>query len=282
MLSNLRRRVPGEPNEIDRRRPRLHYYGVLLQTDFRLNVGSSGGALVDLRGNWIGLTTAQAAIAGGESSGGFAMPVDARIQRIIDTLARGEEVEYGFLGIALNTLSDGVTVRTVAQGSPSDGILHEGDRILRINGFPIADSDDLFLNAAAFLAGTTIELDVLGRSGSTRKATMTLAKSHWPSTGPLIASRRPAPVHGLRVDYTSLLYQPPFGTLSYVPKGVLVRDVAADSPAARVGLRPERDIIVKVNETEVTSPRAFYDTIKAAKGPIELTLTDPERKVRLP
>ncbi|MFL5340794.1 MAG: trypsin-like peptidase domain-containing protein, partial [Gemmataceae bacterium] len=101
LLSNLRRRVPGETNEVERRRPRLHYYGVLLQTDLRLNLGTSGGALLDLKGNWVGLTTAQAAVAGGDTAGGFAVPLDARMSRIIDVLRRGEEVEYGFLGISL-------------------------------------------------------------------------------------------------------------------------------------------------------------------------------------
>jgi len=283
LLSNLRRRVPGELNEIERRRPKLHYYGVLLQTDFRLNLGSGGGALVDLQGNWIGLTTSQAALAGGESAGGFAIPLDARMNRIIDTLARGEEVEYGFLGVALSTqATDRVLVGSVASGSPSDGQLFPGDRILRINGVPINEPDDLFLNVSTSLAGSTVDVEVWPASGQKRTVQITLAKSYWPPSGPLIAANRPNPVRGLRVDHASLLYQPPFGTLNYVPKGVVVREVLPDSAAARAGIRAEKDIIVKVNQTEVNSPREFYAAAADARGPIELTLADPERKVKLP
>jgi S1-C subfamily serine protease len=283
LLSNLRRRVPGEPNEIDRRRPRLHYYGVLLQTDFRLNLGCSGGALVDLQGNWIGITTSQAAVSGGDATNGFAMPIDPRINRIIDVLARGEEVEYGFLGIALSTQpTDKVTVASVAPGGPSENTLQPGDRILRINGQTITEPDDLFLNVSALLAGTTIEIEVQPRFGQNRKVQVALTKSYWPPAGPLIAAGRPAPARGLRVDYTSLLYQPPAGTLNHIPKGVLVREVIADSAAFKAGLKADRDIIIKVNNAEVNSPKEFYAAVQAARGPLELTLADPERKVRLP
>ena len=55
--------------------------------------------LLNLDGELIGLTTALAALAGSETPGGFAVPLDAGLKRIIDVLTRGEEVEYGFLGV---------------------------------------------------------------------------------------------------------------------------------------------------------------------------------------
>ena len=72
---------------------------MLLQTDARLQLGASGGALVDLDGKLVGLTTAQAALTGVDSPGGFAIPIDANYRRIIEVLSRGEEVDYGFLGV---------------------------------------------------------------------------------------------------------------------------------------------------------------------------------------
>ena len=81
IISNIRRRAPGNfKAESDFRA--LHHYAMLLQTDARLNLGCSGGALINLKGEMIGLTTAVAAIHGGETPGGFAMPIDSGIRRI--------------------------------------------------------------------------------------------------------------------------------------------------------------------------------------------------------
>ena len=55
--------------------------------------------MINLKGELIGLTTALAAISGSESAGGFAVPMDAKMQRIINRLKEGKEVEYGFLGV---------------------------------------------------------------------------------------------------------------------------------------------------------------------------------------
>src|SRR5207248_9225764 len=63
IVSNLRRRAPGPAREEERAKT-LHHYGTLIQTDARLNLGCSGGALIDLQGRLIGLTSATAAIAG--------------------------------------------------------------------------------------------------------------------------------------------------------------------------------------------------------------------------
>src|SRR5581483_8531300 len=98
IISNLRRRASGLKREEDGFKT-LHHYGTLVQLDARLNLGCSGGALVNIKGEVVGLTTSWAGIHGGETPGGFAIPFDAGMRRIIDVLLRGEEVEYGFLGV---------------------------------------------------------------------------------------------------------------------------------------------------------------------------------------
>jgi S1-C subfamily serine protease len=282
ILSNLRRRLPGEPNEIDQRRPRLHYYSLLLQTDFRLNLGSSGGALLDLHGNWVGLTTSQAALAGGETTGGFAIPLDPRMRRIIDTLRRGEEVEYGFLGIGLNNGSDSLIVRSVAPNGPAARAnLISGARILKINDEPINEADDLLFHIAANLAGTEVRIEFQPYPrGDKQIGKCTLAKAYWPSSGPIIAAKRPEPVLGLRVDYTSTLIRAAGG--NEIAPGVLVREVISGSPAARAGLKVESDIIIAVDGRAVNTPREFYDAVGKNPASLELTLSDPVRKVRIP
>src|SRR6185369_12304081 len=91
--------------------------------DARLNVGCSGGALLDLKGELIGLTTALAAISGTEAAGGFAIPIDAGMKRVIDVLKRGEEVEYGFLGVQLSQQplrnEKGIEIKGTVLASPA-------------------------------------------------------------------------------------------------------------------------------------------------------------------
>ena len=64
-----------------------------------MELGTSGGALVNLRGELVGVTTSLAALEGYEKSVGFAIPIDSFSRRVIETLCRGYEVEYGFLGL---------------------------------------------------------------------------------------------------------------------------------------------------------------------------------------
>src|SRR5262249_43594110 len=99
IIANIRRPAPGrERNEISNKKT-LHHYGTLLQLDARLNLGCSGGAVVNLQGELIGLTTALAAVSGSETPGGFAVPIDRWFKSIVATLQEGKEVEYGFLGV---------------------------------------------------------------------------------------------------------------------------------------------------------------------------------------
>ena len=100
IVANLQRKAPATPSEADPTgRPTLHHYGTLIQTDAKLNLGTSGGPLLNLKGEMVGLSVALAAAAGYEAAGGYAIPVDATFRRAVETLKRGREVEYGFLGI---------------------------------------------------------------------------------------------------------------------------------------------------------------------------------------
>src|SRR5262249_29427995 len=141
--------------------------GTLLQTDTRVHLGCSGGALLNLGGELIGLTTALAAIHGSDTPGGYALPLDAGMRRIIDVLMRGEGVEYGFLGFSPYAqrpgLGTGVEISQVTQGSPAaqQARLKPNDIILAVNDIPVQESDDLFLRLGTQLAGTKIKLKVL-------------------------------------------------------------------------------------------------------------------------
>ena len=276
IISNLRRRIPGEPREEFRTKP-LHYYGTLLQTDTRLNLGCSGGALLNLAGELIGLTTTLAAIHGNDTPGGFALPLDAGLRRILEVLKRGEEVDYGFLGVGFNERRPGpgrgVAVEYVTPGSPAqlDANLQAHDIILAVNDVPVQESDDLFLQLGTQLAGTKITLKILRAvSGQATNVDITLGKFH--VSGKNIASslgKRPF-YRGLRVDYTTLLAQQA-PRLTFVPAGVLVSEVQPGTAAAQAQLKAG-EVITHINNRPVLSPAAFYQAVTALEGPIECQL----------
>jgi serine protease Do len=292
MISNLRRRSPGPVNEYERVKKPLNQYQILVQTDARLNLGCSGGALFNLDGEMIALTTSIAAIQGGEGAGGFAIPMDPNIQRLIATLKRGEEVDFGFLGVMLTSDIEshrGIHIRSVNPGLPAAKAgLVSGDTIVSINGIPLREYDDLFLTVGAQLAGTEITLEVQSALGSrTRKVTLKLAKA----TGQgliSIASRRREFVFGMRIDYTSVLMQ---NDEIPLPTGVLIRDIQKGS-LAEERLKPKREgdrmVITHVNGKEISSPEEFYQAVKD-KGSLELKVVDvvrnpfsTERIIKLP
>jgi serine protease Do len=290
VISNLRRRPPGVTTEIDRTRVFTNL-GVLLQTDARLQLGSSGGALVDLDGKLVGLTTATAAITGVDAPGGFAIPIDANYRRIIEVLSRGEEVDYGFLGVTTtnNPLFDrpsggGFYIDGVTPNSPADRAgLRRGDAILAVNGQTIREYDDLFLFLGAALAGRRTELKIQPFGERVpRTIEVTLVKYPIDTDKDAVrASKRPPSVYGLRVDYSSIVAK----SGEPLPDGVLVREVLANSPAKAANLTEFVDVITHVNEKEVDTPADFYREVDRANKSgekLRLTLRNPQRVVTLP
>ncbi len=286
IVSNLRRRSTGllsEMDRSDRSRLPLHCFGTLIQTDTRINLGCSGGALLNLQGELVGLTSALAGITGGETPGGFAMPLDGGLRRIIDVLRRGEEVEYGFLGVWLRSpekVPDGyVQIDNILPGGPAKrgGLRGEGgDFILSINGTPVHTIDQLFLVVGMHLAGSTVRVEAANKpDGPRRTCTVKLAKYAVP--GPIIASKRPPARGGLRVDWASTL------SLRWrsIPDGVVIREVVPNSAADKARLQPDM-VITRVNNRPVTEPAEFYREMGAANGPVELTfLTSDLREERV-
>ena len=279
IVSNLQRRVYGVTSEMERPgvKPTLHHYGTLIQTDVRLALGCSGGALLNLDGELIGVTTAQAALAGSEAPGGYAVPLDVPMKRIIEVLMRGDEVEYGFLGVEFNKDAPpgrGVLVTGVEEESPADRAgLKRRDTITAINGNPVRDKDDLYLQIGLCLAGSTARVEATGPDGRSRAVQVTMAKSYTP--GKAIASHRPAPRGGMRVDYPSILGQR-LG-LQRIPEGVAIREIVPGGAADKARLKVDT-VITQVDGRAVTTPAEFYDAMAKAVGPVELTVLNQENR----
>ncbi len=286
IISNVRRRAPGPAREEDRNKT-LHHYGTLLQTDARLNLGCSGGALLNLHGELIGLTTALAAISGSETAGGFAVPMTERMKAIIAKLRAGEEVEYGFLGVTPSQespRSEGVLIEKATEGSPAfHAGVQRGDRVLAINGIPVRDLDALFLTVGTLFAGSEARVVVRSPNRTERTIPVTLAKFHVANPGKIIASTKPPAVRGIRVDYTSVLFmrntsgRGPASYREVIPAGVFIREVLPGSPAATAQLQVQ-EVITHVNQHAVTTPAEFYREVTklGPAEPLELTLAAAE------
>ncbi len=278
----------------------IHHFGTLLQVDTHLDLGTSGGALLDLDGNLIGVTTSLAALEGYEKSAGYAIPIDPDTRRIIDSLANGLEPEYGFLGITPGTLdrneanrnlagavnlteSSYVQTSGVKQHSPAQQAgLRTGDLILSINGKPLRNELDLMREVGKAGAGTEAKLQIL-RGKNPRELTLTVKLGKWPVADDegIVQTRYRHPLwRGLRVDYPTARAKYTFSPFTY-PPAVVVTHVAPDSPAQQAGLT-EGTFIRLVNDQPVQTPDAFYqEAQRASTSPVTLQLLD-DRKVVLP
>ena len=208
IVSNLARKAPATPSESDPSgRPTLHHYGTLIQTDAKLNLGTSGGPLLNLKGEMVGLSVVLAATAGYEAAGGYAIPVDPTFRRAVETLKQGREVEYGFLGIQPTNLRPqeilaglhGMRVGQVVPGTPAARYgLKAGDIVTAVDDTPIYDADGLVLNVGKLPAEAVTRLSVL-RGGSPRTIEVTLSK--YAVHGKKIVTAADPAWRGLRVDY---------------------------------------------------------------------------------
>lgn len=286
IVSNLSRKAPATPSESDPSgRTTLHHYGTLIQTDAKLNLGTSGGPLLNLQGEMIGMTVVLAAMAGYESAGGYAIPVDPTFRRAVETLKQGREVEYGFLGIQpinlrpqeVLTGMQGMRVGQVVPGTPAARYgLKVNDIITSVDDTPIHDADGLVLNVGKLPAEAVTHLTVL-RGNDKRTVDVTLSK--YAVRGHKIVTS-PAPAwRGLHVDYPTAVVDDEgrtHGGMAFVDDAVAVADVAENSPAHAAGLRRGM-LITQVDGAPVRTPREFADAAAKNPGPAQLRIAGDER-----
>ncbi|HMF35579.1 MAG TPA: trypsin-like peptidase domain-containing protein [Isosphaeraceae bacterium] len=272
ILSNLARKVSPEYDEMAfSRRLSFPNYPTLLQLDSKLNLGMSGGAVINMKGELVGLTTMASSPAGFDAMAGYAMPMDRLGRRAVETLKEGKEIEYGLLGIRAHPASTN-RVEGVTPGSPADqGQLQADDEILAVNDIPVSDFDTLILAINSYAPGDEVRLKIR-RAGKELTKTVNLAK--YPVDGDMIATNRPPAWRGIRVDYLTTVSArgagPPFP--EPLPRGVVVSEVLDDSLASRSGLK-KFQIIREVEKTPVSNPSQFAQAVAGLKGPVTL-LTD--------
>lgn len=291
IVANLRRVAPGVDSGLrwGQDVQSLHQFGTLIQTDARLNLGTSGGALINLRGEMVGLTTSLAAVAGYEQSAGFAIPVDDAFRKTVETLTQGRVPAFGFLGVQPEHLSlaerqsgkFGARISYVVPGTPADQAgLRPDDVITHVDGERVDDKTALFRELSRLPAQTEVTLTVahddsmLGRPRVTTTQVV-LSKKYVDTPRKPFAQVEEPRWRGLRVDYASAA--PPQwsseGQAAVDPQGcVVVLEVQPDSPAWHAGLRPGQ-YVSHVGAQRVATPQAFHEAVGQEEREVRLRLT---------
>ena len=270
ILSNIARKLDSsdlDDMNASRRQPRLLDHPTLLQLDSKLNLGMSGGAVINLKGELVGMTTMAASPAGFDAMAGYAIPMDKLGRRAVETLSQGKEIEYGLLGIQPESHTN--RVRDVNVNSPAaHGQILVNDEIIAVNDAPVVDFDSLILAVNAHSAGDTVRLKIR-RGDETINRTIVLAK--YPVEGEVIVTNRPKRWRGLRVDYTSTIAHLAVGPsrIDSELTGVVVTDVEEGSPAAAAGIK-KGQLILKVDTKNLQSPRDFHEAVAPLEGPVTL------------
>ncbi len=254
----------------------LHSYGGLIQTDCRLNMGISGGALIDLDGKLVGLIMALAAANGTETPGGFAFPIDDFSTRIIDCYCDGKEFEFGMIGVrnpdqvtvnlpGVKEPTFGVELPTLDPNSPAarSRVIRPGDIVISLNGKRTEHPDELVLEVNRQRAGDVIPAEILrDRELLNVKVPLTKFPVRWDNFHTV---KRPA-WNGVRVDFLNAANE-----FSDIGGGVSIREIVPNSLADQKGLRINI-VVSAVNDKRVDSPDEFDKAVAEAKYPVKLTL----------
>ncbi len=261
----------------------IENYEDFIQTDAAINPGNSGGALLNARGELIGINTAILSGGSGGNQGiGFAIPINMA-KYVMDQILKNGKVVRGYIGVGIQEVTPslakafnvpaekGALVGDVQPDTPgAKAGLQRGDVVTELNGQPVDGPNDLRLKVATMAPGTTVHLKV-DRSGQSRDINLTLGESPSGNNAGNApgGSAETSPMRGVQVQDLSpdILQQLniPSGT-----KGVVVTDVADGSPAGDVGLQ-RGDVIEQINHQNVTSVSDYQRIIERA-GKQELVL----------
>ncbi|MDH5783997.1 MAG: DegQ family serine endoprotease [Chromatiales bacterium] len=250
-------------------------YEDFIQTDASINPGNSGGALVNLRGELVGINTAILSKSGGNVGIGFAIPINMA-REIMDQLIEHGEVQRGAMGAQAQDLTPdlaaafdiklhkGAVVTQVSSGSPAEKAgLKIGDVITHINERPIKDASDVRNRIGLLRIGEKIEMRIL-RNGKEKRIRAVIEQ-------PEVVSVDGEKLHQRLIG--AVLVNVAEQTERGLVEGVVVADVAAGSPAMRSGLR-KGDVIAQVNRREVKNLQQMKEIV----DPDEALLLNIQRR----
>ena len=277
----------GTVSALGRSGGRIEQIQNFIQTDAAINPGNSGGALVNVRGQAVGVNTA--ILSGGSGPGGeggfigvgFAIPIDMA-KHVMQDLIKTGKVQRGYLGVTIRSLSqalakqfqvpdtNGALVEDVSSGGPADKAgIKTGDVIRKLNGQTVESSGQLTAIVTEMNPGSVATLDVL-RDGKPMTIKVTLGER--PSNLGVSPGVGQAPsqgaLRGIQVQNLTPSIRNQLG-LSPNVQGVVISKLDQDSPAADTGLQPG-DVIESINRQPVRNVDEFNRLASKASGQVLL------------
>jgi len=247
-------------------------YDDFIQTDASINPGNSGGPLFDVDGRVVGINTAIYSRTGTSAGIGFAIPVTLA-RHIVDQLKSTGRVVRGWLGVEIQEVTadlaqsfglakpEGALVASVDKSGPAaKGGIERGDVILTFDGKPVVDEHSLPVLVADTPIGKKVQVDII-RNGKAQKLEV--------SVGEL----KEANVQTAKAEEAGGSWGMQVGDLTpeianqfhiQADKGVVIRRVAPDSPAADAGLMAG-DVVLEINHEKIGSADEFMSKAKSAK-----------------
>ena len=247
-------------------------YEHFIQTDASINPGNSGGALINLKGELVGINTAIIGPSGGNVGIGFAVPV-VIAHAVMEQLVKFGEVKRGRLGISMTEVvggGDGALIAEVQPDSPaSKAGLRKGDVVTGFNGRPVRGAAELRARLGVVPVGDTVDLQVQ-RGGETRTLKAQIGAIEARASGGEAVQELAGAVFQ-EVSQRGLPGR---------NRAVLVTAVKPESPAFRVGLRAG-DVIVGVNARRVSSVKELTAALKT-RGGVQINVLRGDNLLTIP
>ena len=247
----------GIVSALQRRGLGIEAYEDFIQTDASINPGNSGGALVNLKGELIGINTAILGPSGGNIGIGFAIPINMA-KSVMNQIVEFGEVRQGQLGVSIQNLTPELAEALGAKGTQGAVIgrvqpasaaeqagLEQGDVITALNGQAIQDSSDLRNRVGLLQPGAKAEIKFL-RKGQERTVNAIIGKPATETAQPPATGVKDVPqLAGVQLEVQPARRGENGGR-------ILVAKVEADTPAWQAGLRPG-DTLLSVNQQRVST-----------------------------
>ena len=260
-----------------------------IQTDAAINKGNSGGALVNIDGEIIGINTWIASEDGGNIGLGFSIPINNAKDVIKQLITKGK-VEYGWLGVSMGGIpkdisaeikenrTSGAFIYSLFKNSPADkGGLKPGDIVIGINGKDITNQNELLHNVGVLPAGKKATFKIIRNN---KEISLNIYPELRNDT-----NKRPILWPGittipLTTEIIDGLNKYSDTKIKKSTKGVVVYSVAADSVSKLTGI-VQGDIITQVDNIKIKSSLDFYQAIASSGSEVTVRVIRKGQNIKL-